>query len=100
MPWTVRALLRHTRVLTASGVMIGWLDDIELDLYQGKVTCISVVASRFWRFSSIWIPRENIIRWDADLIIVMDAWADEAMRARVIKSASASASCYAKRSRG
>lgn len=98
MQKNVRAILRQTRVRTASGVMIGWVFDVKLDLYQGKVVQIAVTSSRYWRFSPIWILREQIVCWDESVITVIDAWAEKKWTIPVKKNVPAAASCYAERS--
>jgi sporulation protein YlmC with PRC-barrel domain len=83
-----RTLFRSTRVVTASGVRIGWLRDLEVDLETGQI-CQIGVARRWWMFRSIhWIPKTCIIRWEKTVIIVQDAWLETVKEKRFSPNAS------------
>lgn len=99
MRQSVRIALRQTQVRTAMGQSVGWLDDLEYELETGQLVAIAVVATRWWRFHPIWIPRAQIVRWDTDGIVVEDAWSTpEKARIRPGSLPVQAPSCYAERS--
>lgn len=102
MRQSVRAMLRRTRVVTASGLRIGWLCDIELDLDTGHLSRIGTTRFRFLSRPKHWIHKNDIIRWEPQRIIVNDAWAEtrstKTVRRGAPSPASAASCFYDKRS--
>ncbi len=97
MRQSARAMFRRTRVVTVSGMRIGWLCDIELDLDTGHLTRIGTARFRFLSRAKHWIHKNDIIRWEAQRIIVNDTWAEARSVKTVRRSASSpapAASCF------
>lgn len=91
----VRAQFGKTVVQTVSGNRLGWFADIEIDVDTASVCAICVKTRRFIAASPLWIQRGDIVRWEAEKIVVKDAW-KAALRRRLLPAKSSAlplASC-------